>query len=348
MKAIVYEGVNDIRLEDVPEPLPKDDNIIVKVHSCAVCGTDVKAYNIGIASIKPPVILGHEMTGTVVKKGQNTNGFEEGDRVTVSTTLPCGKCRMCVRSLFNLCLDKAPIGTFINGAFAEYLEIPARGLEHGYLMKLPDGLDFDAGCLCEPLACVTNGQNLAGIGFPDTVTVIGGGPIGLLQAEAAKARGATRTILIQRSKRRYELARRFSIDHVICSDETDPVEAVMDLTGGNGVDVAVNAAPSREAVKLAFKIVAKSGRVSLFASVPKTDPEVSIDVNAVHYGQITVFGASDSTARDHYEAMLMLAGGGISTDRLITHVLGIEDFFKGIEMIKNREALKVVIRPAGL
>jgi len=141
------------------------------------------------------------------------------------------------------------------------------------------------------------------------------------------------------------MAKKFNIDHVICSEETDPEKYVLDVTDGFGADVVINAAPTREAVQLAFRLVSKSGRVSLFASVPKDNPRVEIDANQIHYGQISVFGASDSTAENHYEAMHLIAKGGISTDLLITHVLGIDDFFKGIDLINRREALKVVIQP---
>jgi L-iditol 2-dehydrogenase len=343
MRAIVYDGVGKIRLRDVPKPKVSDGSVIVKVHACAICGTDVKAYNLGIASIKPPVILGHELVGTIVETGKLVKGYKTGERVTLATTLPCGKCRMCRVELFNLCLDKEPVGTHINGAFAEYLEIPARGIEHGNLVKVPDGLSDRDACLCEPLGCVINSQNIAHVGFPDTVVIIGAGPLGILQAETAKARGCIRTILVQRSRKRYEKATQFNIDHMICSEDTDPVEAVEDLTGGVGVDVVINAAPSRDAVELAFKLVAKSGRVSLFASVPKDNPHVHIDVNRIHYEQIEVYGASDLKAIHAVQALKLLLSGQISTDKLITHMLPLDDFFQGIELINRRETLKVVM-----
>ncbi len=344
MRAIVYEGVGKIRLKDVPKPEMADTSVIVKVHTCAICGTDVKAYNIGIASIKPPVILGHEFCGVIEEKGKTVRGFEKGDRVTLATTLPCGKCRMCRRELFNLCLDKEPVGTHIDGAFAEYLEIPSRGIEHGNLVKVPEGLSHEAASLCEPLGCVINSQNIARVGFPDTVVVIGAGPLGILQAETAKARGCIRTILIQRSRKRYERALQFNIDHVICTEDIDPVEAVRNLTEGAGADVVINAAPSREAVELAFALVAKSGRVSLFASVPKNNPFVNIDVNRIHYEQIGVYGASDLKPAHAVQALDLLLSGQISTDKLITHMLPLDEFFQGIELINKREALKVVMK----
>jgi len=345
MKAVVYEGVAKLAIREVAQPRAKEGSVVVRVNSCAICGTDVKAYTIGISSIKPPVILGHEFVGTVHEVGKNVRGFEPGDRVTLATTLPCGSCRMCAKGLFNLCTDKLPVGTWQDGAFAEFVEVPERGMVHGNLIKIPDTLSDDEGALSEPLGCVINSQNIAAVGFPDTVAVIGAGPLGLLQAESAKARGAVMTILVQRSKGRSEMARGFNIDHVVCSEETDPYEAVMELTGGNGTDVVINAAPSLEAAALAFRIVSKAGRVSLFASVPKDEPELSVDLNRIHYGQIAVYGASDSTAQNHGDAVRLLSSGKISAGRLITHTLPLQDFFRGIDLIRKREALKVVIRP---
>jgi len=345
MKAIVYEGIKKVTLKDVKRPVLKRDNLIVKVNSCAICGTDIKAYNIGIASIKPPVILGHEFVGTVEEVGEDIKDFIPGERVTMATTIPCGRCAMCRKSLFNLCLNKQPVGTFLNGAFAEYLEVPKTGIEHGNLMKVPGNISDDEGSISEPLGCVINSQNLAHVGFPDTVAIIGGGPLGILQAETAKARSAIKTILIQRSKKRYEMAKRFNIDHIICSEIDDPVKSVLDLTNNEGTDVVINAAPTKEAVELAFKLVKKSGRISLFASVPKDNPYIEIDVNQIHYDQISVFGASDSTAMNHFDAVKLLASKKISTKILITHIFKIEDFLKAMELIKNREALKVVIKP---
>jgi L-iditol 2-dehydrogenase len=345
MKAIVYGGVGKVELREVAKPKTSKGSLIVRVHSCAICGTDVKAYSIGIASIKPPVILGHEFVGTVEETGRNVQGFRPGDRVTMATTIPCGSCRMCRRNHFNLCENKLPVGTYINGAFAEYLEVPPRAIEHGNLMKVPDTLSNDDGALSEPLGCVINSQNIAGVGFPDRVVVIGGGPLGLLQAETSKARGAFQTILVQRSRKRSEMAKKFNIDHVICSGDTDPVEAVNELTDCEGANVVINAAPDRSAVQLAFQLVSKAGRVSLFASVPKDNPMVETDVNLIHYNQISVFGASDSTPANHRDALKLLSAGKISCSALITHTLDLKNFFKGIEAIQNREALKVIIRP---
>lgn len=345
MLALVYEGVRKLSLKQVEKPAAKDTTVVVKVAACAICGTDVKAYTTGIASIKPPVILGHEFVGVVSEVGAKVADFKPGDRVTMATTIPCGRCPMCVKKLFNLCMNKLPVGTHVNGAFAEYLEIPERGLQHGSLMKVPDGLSDEVGSLCEPLGCVINSQRVAGIGFPQTVVVIGAGPLGLLQAETAKARGALETIMVQRSRKRAQAAEAFDVDHVICSEADDPVEAVMDLTRGMGADAVINAAPSKEAARLAFEVAAKSGRISLFASVPKDDPWLPVDVNRLHYDQISVFGASDSTPTDHADAMRLLAAGKISSQALITHTIRLEDFFRGLELIKEREALKVVVKP---
>ena len=214
-------------------------------------------------------------------------------------------------------------------------------------MKIPDSLTDDEAALCEPLACVINSQNLARVGSPDVVVVIGGGPMGIIQAITARARGATRVVLVEGSQKRIEMIRAcgFPIDDLICSASADAVAAVAGATGGRGADVVINAAPSLSAVDTAFKIAPKSGRVSLFASVPKDSPSLSIDVNNIHYKQISVFGASDSTAKDHREAVELLASRRVDIRPLITSVHDLRNFFTAIDQIKAQNALKVLIRP---
>ncbi len=347
MQAVVYEGAQRVSLKEVPKPGLKDDAIILRVTRCAICGTDLKAITHGIASINPPVILGHEIAGQVAEVGRRVEGYQVGDRISLAPSLPCGQCAMCGRGLFNLCDHRLPVGTIIDGGFAEYLEIPARAIALGYVVKIPDSLSDDEAALCEPLACVINGQNLARVGSPDLVVVIGGGPMGVIHAITARARGATRVILVEGSEKRVEMIRRigFPIDEVICSATEDPGAAVGRAAGGRPVDVVINAAPSLAAVDLAFRLAPKMGRISLFASVPKDNPSLSVDVNNIHYKQLSVFGASDSTAKDHREAVSLLASGRVDIKPLISDVRELRDFFAAIDRIKAQDALKILIKP---
>jgi L-iditol 2-dehydrogenase len=347
MKALVYEGAQKVTLKDVPRPRLEDDTVILRVTRCAICGTDLKAITHGIASIKPPVILGHEIAGIVAETGQRVTGFAAGDRISLAPSLPCGQCALCARGLFNLCDHRLPVGTIIDGGFAEYLSIPARAINLGYLVKIPDSLSDDEAALCEPLACVINAQNLARVASPDVVVVIGGGPMGIINALAARARGATRVILVEGSEKRVEMVRKLAlpIDELVCPGSEDPVAAVTRAAQGRPVDVVINAAPALAAVDLAFKLAPKMGRVSLFASVPKDAPTMSIDVNNIHYRQLSVFGASDSTARDHREAVSLLASGRVDIRPIVSKVYDLEDFFAAIDQIKAQDALKILIRP---
>jgi L-iditol 2-dehydrogenase len=347
MLALVYEGAHQVALKEVPRPALRDDTVILRVCRCAICGTDIKAITHGIASIKPPVILGHEIAGRIAEVGKSVEGFEPGDRISLAPSLPCGRCAMCVRGFYNLCDQRLPIGTIIDGGFAEYLEIPARAIAHGYLVKIPDALSDDEAALCEPLACVINSQNLARVGSPDVVVVIGGGPMGLIQAITARARGAARVIVVEGSEKRVDMIQRasFPIDDIICSSREDPLAAVRRAAGGRTIDVVINAAPSLGAVEMAFKMLPKTGRISLFASVPKDNPFLAIDVNNIHYKQISVFGASDSTAKDHSEAVGLLASGRVSLRPLVSAVYALRDFFTAIDQIKGQSAFKVLIAP---
>jgi L-iditol 2-dehydrogenase len=347
MRAVVYEGPQRVALKDVPRPALTDDTIILKVSRCAICGTDIKAITHGIASIKPPVILGHEISGTVDEVGRRVEGFRAGDRVSLAPSLPCGQCAMCARGLFNLCDRRLPVGTIIDGGFAEYLSVPARAIALGYVVKIPESLSDEEAALCEPLACVINAQNLARVASPDLVVVIGGGPMGIINALAARARGATRVILVEGSGKRVEMIGKLGlpIDEVICPGDEDAVTAVARASQGRAVDVVINAAPALAAVDLAFRIAPKMGRVSLFASVPKDAPSMSVDVNNIHYKQLSVFGASDSTAGNHRDAVNLLASGRVDLKPIISHVYGLEDFFTAIDQIKAQDALKILIRP---
>jgi L-iditol 2-dehydrogenase len=347
MLALVYEGPQKVSLKEVARPTLRDDTVMLRVTRCAICGTDIKAITHGIASIKPPVILGHEIAGRVAEVGGKVEGFAVGDRISLAPSLPCGRCAMCVKGFFNLCDQRLPIGTIIDGGFAEYLEIPARGIAHGYLVRIPDALGDDEAALCEPLACVINSQNLARVGSPDVVVVIGGGPMGLIQAVTARARGAASVIVVEGSEKRAAMIAEANlpVDEVICSAREDPLSAVPRAAKGRAIDVVINAAPSLAAVDLAFKLLPKTGRISLFASVPKDNPLLSLDVNNIHYKQITVFGASDSTARDHTDAVRLLASGRVSLKPLVSGVIALKDFFTAMDRIRAQDAFKLLIAP---
>lgn len=345
MLAAIYEGVGKITLKDIEKPKLTKDGMIIKVNSCAICGTDVKAFTRGIARITIPVILGHEFVGTVVEVGDEVKGFKIGDRITMATTVSCGGCLYCNTGFGNLCENVLPVGTVVNGAFCEYMSVMPLGIKRGNVLKVPENLSDDAGALAEPLGCVINGQIIAEVGQGDTVVIIGAGPIGCLHIESAKSRGATKIIVVQRSAFRASLLEKFDVDRVVISSKEDPVSACLDVTNGKGADVVIVSAPSNEAAEYSLKLIKKGGRLSLFSSFPKDNPDITINGNLIHYKQIKVCGASDSTPYHHVLALELLSSGKINTDAMITHRLPLSKFLEAIEIAKKGESLKIIIKP---
>jgi len=343
MKAAVYYGPGDLRVEDRPEPEPKKDNLILAVRCCAICGTDLKLATVGNPRCRPPRIIGHEMVGRVVHVGSAVSGFAEGERVTLATTVSCGACAYCDIGLGNMCPNAEPISYVFDGAFAERLAVPPQALRGGNVVKVPDGVPDEAAALSEPASCAINAQELVGVGEGDNVLIIGGGPLGALHAELAKAHGAATVMIVQRSEPRLSLLRKLKDVVVIDGAGEDVVSVVKERTRGLGADAVIVCAPSREAHEAALRYVRKGGAVSLFASLPKGASEITLDSRAIHYGELRVVGASDSRPEHVAKAVELLAHGRIDTEALITHRVPLEGILDGIELMKNKQCLKVIV-----
>jgi L-iditol 2-dehydrogenase len=193
---------------------------------------------------------------------------------------------------------------------------------------------------------VVNAQGVARLGVGASVVIVGAGPLGCMHIDVARARGARQVIVVQRSKPRCDLAQQFDVDAVICSDHEDVVERVRELTDGRGADRVIVAAPDRAAQEQSVLLAAKGGAVSLFASLPKGDSDITLDSRVVHYGQLAVVGCSDSTAAQAEEALRLLESGDIHADKLITHEVTLDTILDGIETMRGKTGLKIIVRVA--
>ena len=347
MKAAVYYGPGEIRVEDRPEPVPTDDNLIVEVRLCAICGTDLKLATVGNPRCIPPRIIGHEMVGHVIRAGSSVQGFSPGDRITLATTIACGDCPYCRLGLGNVCPNARPISYNIDGAFAERMAVPPEALVLGNVIKVPDRVSDEEAALSEPLSCAINAQELAGVKKNDTVLVIGGGPLGALHAELAKANGARNSLIVQRSEPRLSLLRRIEGITVIDGAHEDPLAVVKELTGQIGADVVIVCAPTRQAHEDSLKYVRKGGTVSLFASLARGSSEMTIDSRVVHYGELKLIGSSDSRAEHVSKAVRLMSEKQVALGPIVTHRLPLANILEGLELMKNKQSLKVVISPRG-
>jgi L-iditol 2-dehydrogenase len=343
MLAAVYHGVGKIKVEEVDKPPLPPGGLLVKVSCCAICGTDYKLLNTENPRFKPPLIIGHEFVGQVVEKDAQVSDFEVGERVTMATTISCGRCELCHRGLGNLCESRICVGTDISGAMAQYLAIPALALERGNVLKVPGNLSDEAASLSEPLGCAVNAQLIAGVGLGQSVVIVGAGPLGFLQAELARANGALKVYLTQRSEPRLSLAQKLAVDGVIDASAHDPVSEVRRLTQGQGADVVIVTAPNPKAQGEALAMAKKGGVVNLFASLPQDSPYLSINSRLIHYGQISLTGASDSTPYHQKIALELLARGKINTEAIITHRFPLKELERGFEVMREKVGLKVLI-----
>ncbi len=348
MKAAVIKKPGTIAIEDIPIPEPGKGEVLLKVDACALCGTDQRVLK-GEKHVDVPIV-GHEIAGTVRKTGSGVSSVKPGDRVAVQTVIGCGQCPMCKMDRQNLCAKgfKA-IGYQYNGGFAEFMVMPANAVAQGCLIPIPDSMTAEAATLIEPLSCCINGMRTIPLEDCNDVFIFGGGIIGVLNGLTAKARGAKKVSIIDVSRQRLDLHRRLGLpfDNFIDSSSEDPVKAAMRLTDGRGADAVVVAASVKQLVPIGLKMLAKSGHLSIFAGMPKSDPVEAIDLNRIHYEEFHIHGANSSVLRDYIDAKEYLSSGRIDGNRLVTHRFSLDDFNKAVETGANPAsgAMKVLIIP---
>ncbi|MCX7017515.1 MAG: alcohol dehydrogenase catalytic domain-containing protein [bacterium] len=338
--------LNELQLVEKPVPEAGDDSLLIKVHSCAICGSDLRIYKRGDARANYPIVLGHEIAGTVAKVGRNVKGYAEGDRVCAAPGHGCGSCRYCLSGASNVCINPRPsIGYASDGGFAEYMVPPENVVQLGFVNRIPDSLTFDQASLSELLACCINAQENTPVREEDVVLIMGAGPAGCLQTDLSKIKGARKTLLTQRSVDRLELARRFNPDRCIASSQEDLKAAVMEETDGVGADVIFVCAPSVEAQQQAFQLVAPRGRINFFGGLPKDRCHITVNANELHYKEFFIGGASSSLARQNAEALNLLAEGKIDANKYITHKFPLSEIAQAFDMVESRKAIKVVVNP---
>ncbi len=349
MKAAFYMGPGEMVVGEADKPVAAPGEVVLKVNACTICGTDLRIYKHGHAKITPPHITGHEISGAIEQVGSGVVGLKEGQRVIIVTEVGCGHCEFCQRGKQNLCArvsqDLYAIGYRYPGGFAEYMPMAAEAVAQGCVLPIPDSLSTEEACLVEPLSCVINGQEYLNITIGDTVAVFGAGPIGSFHMALARAQGASRIFLIEPSKERQEIAKRFNPDHIIDPADGDPVEQVLALTDGKGVSVGITACSVGVAQEQAVAMAAIQGRISFFGGLPKDRPTINMNSNTVHYKELSIHGSFASSAYQYSQAMNLLNTGQVDGKKFITHHFPLEKVVEGLETSMSGAALKVAVLP---
>jgi L-iditol 2-dehydrogenase len=324
MNAAVLYGKEDLRLEQVSIPQAGPGELVVKVGAALTCGTDLKVYRRGYHAkmLKPPMPFGHELAGVVAAVGEGVFSFSLGDRVVPLNSAPCDVCYFCRKGQQNLCEDLL----FNNGAYAEFLRVPARIVEKNTL-HVPKGLPLEFAALTEPLACVVRGLEESGVAPGDTLSVIGAGPIGLMFIHAAELAGADVIAVVKRAEQA-ETAQRFGARKVISLDEVgeeQAIAAVRALTpDARGADIVIEAVATPKTWEWAVEMVRKGGLVNFFGG-PPSGTVVALDTNRLHYGDITLKASFHHTPATCRRAFEWIASGRFRSADFLTGRAGLRD-----------------------
>lgn len=337
MKVSMWYNNKDIRTEDVPRPEPGPGEMLVKVMSCGICGSDiVEWYRLPRA----PLVPGHEIGGVVVEIGEKVDQFKPGDNVFIAPKVPCMTCRYCRNGHYPACSN---VRERLPGGFAEYVLVPAPIVKYG-TYRLPDHVSCDQSTFIEPLACVVRAQRLAGLSTGQSLTVMGCGMSGLMHVKLASAGGIAVTAM-DINARRLKLAKTFGADRTINVSDAGTRESISEKT--KKTDAVMICTSAMSAIKQAWQCVDKGGRIVFFA-VPGPDEDVVIPINRFWTNEIGVLTSYYCGPPDITEAIRLLESGEIKVDDMITHILPMEDIMTGFELVlKADESVKVIIRPHG-
>lgn len=337
MLAAVYYSNSDVRVEHRPIPEISGDELLVKMHSSGICGSDVMEwYRLKTA----PRVLGHEMTGEIVKVGSNIKKFNIGQRVFVSHHVPCNACKYCFYGYQTAC-HTLHTTNYDPGGFSEYIRIPAINVDRGVFI-LPETVSYDEGVFIEPLACVVRGQEHIGIHPGQTVLVMGCGVSGILHIQLAKLFGASNIIATNNREFRRSAALRFGADAAITPAEAT-VEKIMELNDGGLVDRVIISTGAPQAVEQAFDLVDKGGSI-LFYAVPPPTISIPVNINKLWRNEVTIkmsYGASPS---DLYKSLQLIRSKRINVLGMITHRLPLTEAQKGFQIVAaGDDSLKVIL-----
>ncbi len=343
MRAAVLHGREDIRIEQVPVPEAALGEIIVQVGAALTCGTDLKVFRRGYHArmIVPPALFGHELAGTVVQAGEGVTGFVPGDRVVALNSAPCGECYFCSRGQENLCDDLL----FNNGAYAEFIRIPARIVAKNTL-HVPEHVPLEHAALTEPLACAVHGFEDSRPRPGDTVAVIGGGPLGLMILHVAALAGYE-VIAIVKHDGQVEAARQLGAAHVV---QTGSVRKAIKETRAltpkdRGVDIAIEAVGTPETWLEAVELVRKGGTVNFFGGCA-ADTHVTLDTNRIHYSDITLRATFHHTPDICRKSLDLIASGRFQAGAFITGHAHLYELNRVFEKLMNRSSeIKTAIVP---
>ncbi len=347
MKAAVYHGPKDIRVEEVTKPSPNAREMVIKIQSASICGTDLRIFHgkHRMYSEGTKRIPGHEVVGRISEIGSEVEGFSVGQKVFIAPNMGCGHCEQCVNGKNNLCKNYDALGVTIDGGFSEYMLVPEAAILQGNIIPINEDVDPAVAALLEPFACVLRGQNALHIQPGEIVLIIGAGPIGVMHTKLAKVRGAGLVIVSEPISFRADQVKNAGADHVINPMAQDLGAEIANITNNHGAEVIVVAAPVHAAQETTLDLAAIGGRINFFGGLPKDKPTINFNSNLVHYKELTGTGTTACSTADCWQASALVNHGLVDLSDLVSQRFNIEQTLKAFEAAENRESLKIVIEP---
>lgn len=344
MLALRLYGPGDIRLEEVPVPEINEQEILLKTDAAAVCGTDVRMWQNGQKGVdaEHPLILGHEFAGTIVKVGKQVPFYREGMQVAMQPNIGCGICDRCVDGKFHLCDDYRAFGINMDGAFAEYVKIPAEAVTRGNLMVLPEGVTPAEAAVTEPLSCAYNGFTKCFVQPGEYAMVVGAGPIGFCHALLLHMAGAVVLMNDISAERLAEVKEKLPFVETYSGD--DLAGFVKQWTHGRGLDVAITACPVPAVQAAMLPLMNYGGRVNFFGGIPASKQPVAIDTNQIHYHELYVTGSTRSSIAQFRKTLEFVSKGLLDVNAMITDQYELKDILTAFENARQAKGIKHVIK----
>lgn len=345
MKALLLTAPSKLELVDFPNPQPADDEVLLRIRACGICGSDIHGWDGSTGRRQTPLIMGHEASGEIIATGRRVEKWRAGDRVTFDSTISCGTCRSCQRGQVNLCESRRVVGVSPaeykqHGAFAEQLALPAR-----ILYRLPDALSFEQAAMIEPVSIAVHAVQRVQVAPTDTAVVVGSGMIGLLIVQALRWAGARQIVAVDLADNRLALARQLGATHTLNSGQVDVAAEVTRLTDGVGADVAFEVVGFTPTVNLALAVLKRGGACVLVGNLtPKTQ---DFPLQAAVTKELTIKG-SCASAGEYPLCLDLIARGVIDVKPMIEAVAPLADgaaWFSRLSAKDGGKYMKVILVP---
>jgi threonine dehydrogenase-like Zn-dependent dehydrogenase len=345
MLAAIYNRKKNIEIRNIPKPEIGDNEVLLKVKVCSICGTDRKIYEYGHFKIKEKneQILGHEISGVIEEVGKKVDYYEKGMRIALAPNVGCGFCEVCRKGLEQLCLDYNAFGISWPGGFTEYVKIPEIAVRHGNLVEIPESLSYEEAAIIEPLSCCYNAHESLNVRPGESLLIFGAGPMGILHLILNKYLGIGMTIVTDVDEKRLKLSQGFGADYIVKSDSRIK-KTVISLTNGFGVDNIITAASVPEIQEESLGLVAINGKINFFAGLPVGKEEIKLNSNIIHYKQLKITGTTGASLKQFRQTVRLSENIGVNFKKVISKRIGLEELstiFKDVSVFGNN--LKIVI-----